>query len=246
MTLNDLAQDRWNAVRLSISIQHTPKRDDDPVYQRLVSDVPEAKVVTDPDPQSDYASTWRTYRECLRSTPAPATHRLVLQDDVQVCRNFVRGVEAAVKAYPDDLLSFFISHAPPYSAVANSHAWEAGDAWSVLDTREWTPTQALCWPVWMIAPLLRYTDRNPLNGTYVADDQVVSGFMRAKSLIGLASVPSLVEHVHAETTTLNDMDQVVNRVGRHRYALNCWFGAEGQTEYDPAIDIDWTRGPDWV
>lgn len=246
MSLRDIAEDRWSAVRLSISIQHTPKRDDDPVYQRLVADLPDASVITDPDPGNDYDSTWRTYRECLYRTPHSATHRLVLQDDVQVCRNFRKGVEAAIRAYPDVLLSFFISYAPQHSAIENAQAWDRGDAWSSIDTREWTPTQALCWPVYLIGPMLRYSDAHPVMGAYTADDQVVAQFLRGRSLPALASVPSLVQHVHAESTSLDGMSQVVNRVGDHRYALHCWFGAEGETEYDPAVDIDWTRGPDWI
>lgn len=234
---------RWDRVRLSIAVQHTPARDDDPVFHELVRDVPQAQVVTDPDPQSDYASTWRTYRQCLYTTPHHATHRLVLQDDVRVCRNFTAGVEAAIRAYPDVPLCFFISYAPHYSAIAHAQAWDRCDAWSVLDTREWTPTQALCWPSYLIGPLIRHADRHPIMGTYAADDQVVAQFLRARQLPVLASVPSLVEHVHAESTSL---DGTVNNVGEHRYAMHCWFGAEGDTPYDPAVDIDWTRGPDWV
>lgn len=230
---------RWDMVRLSIAIQHTPTRDDDPVFKQLVSDLPDATVITDPDPQADYASTWRTYRECLRSTPFPATHRLILQDDVRVCRNFRAGVEAAIHARPDTLLSLFISHAPQISAIAHLQALDRCEHWSILDTREWTPTQALVWPAFLIGPMLRHADASPLLGTYVADDQVVGGFLRGRGLYGLQTVPSLVEHVHAEQTSL---DGQVNNVGAHRYAA-CWFGAEGDTPYDPATDIDWTRGP---
>src|SRR6266404_5724186 len=226
-------------IRLSIAIQHTPARADDPVFKQLVSDLPMATVVTDPDPQNDYASTWRTYRECLRSTPFNATHRLILQDDVRVCRNFVKGVEAAIQSRPDSLLSFFISMMPQYSATANAQAWDRGDAWSALDTREWTPSQALCWPAFLIGPMIRHADANPIMGSYTADDQVVGQFLRGRGMNALASVPSLVQHVHAEQTSL---DGSVNRVGDHRYALHCWFGADGETEWDPAVDVDWQRG----
>lgn len=230
--------DRWNHVRLSIAIQHTPRRDTDPVFLELRDALPDAQVIVDPEPTGDYSATWRTYSECLRRTPHPATHRLVLQDDVQLCRNFLAGVEAAIRSRPDSLLSLFISMRPQQSAMAHLHALERCDAWSYLDSREWVPTQALVWPAFLIGPMLRHAQAFPVAGPHNADDQVVGKFIRERRLMALQSCPSLVQHVHAEETTL---DPGVNRVGNHRYAA-CWFGAEGETEHDPATAINWASG----
>jgi hypothetical protein len=222
--------DRWNQVRLSIAIQHTPKRDGDPVYQRLREALEPAGAKVVVDPTGANTETWPTYAECLRSTPQTATHRLIVQDDCEVCPNFVAGVRKAVEARPDNLLSLFLSFRPQASTIASIEACERGYAWSILDNREWCPTQALVWPAFLIGPMLRLDVRT------TADDERVGVFLNQRGIYALSSVPSLVEHVHHSTTTLPS----INMPGPHRRA-RCWMGSEGK--YDPAVDVDWARGP---
>lgn len=222
----------WNEIRLSTAIQHTPLRDDDPVYRTLHEALPDADVVIDPNPTGP-TSTWRTYAECLRTTPRNATHRLVLQDDVSLCTSFLYGVREAIKQRPDALLSFFLSHQPQASVIEHLHAAEAGETWSPLDTRTWIPTQALCWPVYLIGPLLRYAERYPPGIPYEGDDNIIGRFCSTLGVRALQSCPSLVEHVHAETSTLPDGTSIVGPV---RYAALC-IGS-----YHPVDDVDWTTG----
>lgn len=221
---------RWDQVRLSIAIQHTPKRDADNVYRRLLA-------ALEPDggrpviaPNADDTATWPTYAECLATTPHTATHRLVIQDDCEVCPGFIDGVKAAIAARPDQMLSLFISYRPTRGSILQMEACERGYAWAALDNREWLPTQALVWPAFLIGPMLRY----PSGRT--ADDERIAEFLRDRGLYALQTVPSLVEHVHHSTTTLPS----VNMPGPHRRA-RCWMGDSG--EYLPARDVDWRRGP---
>lgn len=218
--------DRWEQIRLSAAIQHTPARDEDAVYRRLTADLPDAKTIAVPDADA----SWPTYAECLRATPFSATHRLIVQDDVEVCPGFVDGVRAAIAARPDHLLSFFISHKPDGGVRAQMDACERGYAWAILDNREWCPTQALVWPAFLIGPMLRFSHRA------TADDERVGAFLNQHGLYALQSVPSLVEHVHHSDTTLT----AHNTPGPHRRAW-CWMGPDGR--YLPARDVDWRRGP---
>jgi hypothetical protein len=222
--------ERWDQVRLAIAIQHTPKRDGDNVYRRLLAELEPHGARPIIDPTGADTATWPTYEECLRSTPQTATHRLVIQDDCEVCPGFIDGIKAAIASRPDQLLSFFISYRPQRGSMIQMEACERGYAWAALDNREWLPTQALVWPMMMIGPMLRYPSRA------TADDERTAGFLRDRGLYCLQSVPSLVEHVHHSNTTLPS----INMPGPHRRA-RCWMGSTG--EYLPARDIDWRRGP---
>jgi hypothetical protein len=217
---------RWDQVRLSVAVQHTPKRDGDPVYQRLLADLEPYPVDVVTSPQT--GSTWPTYRLCLSRMPTTATHRLVLQDDVEAGRNLIAGVKKAIEERPDNLLSFFISRRPQQGAIAHLQACDRGEAWSRLDPREWIPAQALAWPAFMVGPMLRYGGEGP-----GADDELIGRFLRDRGLYALQSMPSLVEHVHHSTTTL----PAINMPGPHRAAA-CWIGHA----HDPAVDVDWRTG----
>ena len=78
----------------------------------LASPLSDAELVVDPDPFGTYRSPWRTYRAALERTPARATHRLVIQDDVTLSRDFDVVVRKAVAARPDRLLVFFVGGQP--------------------------------------------------------------------------------------------------------------------------------------
>lgn len=224
----------WDRVELSVSIQHTPARDGDAVYECLREALPDADVVVDPDTQNPTASTWRTYEECLRTTPRSATHRLVLQDDVCLCTSFIYGVREAIKQRPDSLLSFFISTRPQASATAVLQANDRGETWTQLDARDWVPLQAVVWPVFLIGPMLRFMETKPHAGlSYVADDEMVASFVRARGVSILQSSPCLVEHVHANATSLPIGNQWVND---ERKAL-LFIG-----DYHPVTDVDWSTG----
>lgn len=225
----------WDEVRLSVAIQHTPSRDDDPVYQCLREALPDAEVITDPGgPDSGYPSTWRTYAECLRQTPRPATHRLVLQDDVCLCTSFLYGIKTAIKARPDKLLSFFISLRPDTSSIPHLQAMDRGETWSRLDTNAFIPTQALAWPTYLIGPALRYAEAHPIAAVgYEADDQMVARFCRERGIDPIQSCPSLVEHVHHSGTSLTSGE---NQPGDHRAAA-AYIG-----DYHPVDDVNWTTG----
>lgn len=215
----------WDEVKLDLAIQHHPCRDADPVYQALRGALPAARVVVDPDPDSDEQSPWRTYEACLKSARPWATHLLVLQDDVAPCPDFLAGVETAIHARPDRVLSFFISEKPQTGHSKHVAAGRRCESWSELHAWEWVPAQALCWPRWVIPPVLRqsYTVR--------ADDEVLARRFREVGVTPLQSMPSLVEHVHHSSTTL-----ARHGSGAHRAAA-CLLAAPWS-----ALDVDWTLG----
>lgn len=155
-------------------------------------------MVDDPDPDG-HPSAIRTYIECLRRTPPEATHRLVLQDDVVLCRDFERRAEAAVVARPDMLIALFV----PGLGLPGRWVREAaarGDSWQQLPTSvNWTPMVALSWPAALAAEFVDFAEeyvahRAARRRTTTGDDPVSGAFVRARKLAVWATVPCLVEH----------------------------------------------------
>lgn len=244
-------------LRLSVAIQHHPRRRAmvDQLVARLASlprdlnpyvlgepgrSFPRAwcgdvEVVADPEADNPFPSPWRTYRHALERTPADATHRLVLQDDVTPCDRFLEAVEIAVAARPHRLLSFFHGGQPSENVARIYAAGSAGDAWAVVDPQRWCPAVALCWPAGLIPRLLEFVDRQDWPETFRADDEIFGHFLRDAGEHALASVPSLVEHA----------DLVPSLVGRRAaggHDLGRVAACPIRPTCDPVDHMDWTRG----
>jgi len=197
-----------------------------------------ADIVFDPDPGSS-PSPWRTYRLALERTPAWASHRMVIQDDVLVCEHLVDAVEAAVRARPDRVLAFFVAGNPLNHRRAVAAAEAADWSWAELDLTTWIPAVATCWPVRLIEPLLSWFDAQGFPAAFTADDEIIGRFLRQRGEAVLAAVPSIVEHP----------DTVVSLVHGHRRAHDgldpgrraaVWIGDRGICD---GRLVDWTVGP---
>jgi hypothetical protein len=178
-------------VFLSICVQHHPSRE-------LPVPLAGYEVVSDPEPDGP-ASALRTYIECLRTTPPECSHRLVLQDDVELCRDFDSRAHHALRERGDTLVAFFV----PGMALHGRWMREAharGERWLELPPRaNWQPTVALAWPRELAADFVPFAEEHVATrarhrmGT-VGDDPVVGRYVRARRLTVMATVPCLVEH----------------------------------------------------
>lgn len=198
-----------------------------------------AEIVYDPAPDDSLRSPWRTYREALERTPADATHRLILQEDVYVCDYFLDAVGAAVAAQPDRPLLFFVPGTPPHYVRAVLAACDRDESWAEMELRTWVPVVAMLWPARLIGPLLSWFDTQGFPAGMVADDEIVGRFLRAVEEPPLASVPSLVEHPDTVPSIMNGHRWNGDGKNPGRRAA-CWIGDCG---YCDARLIDWTRGP---
>jgi len=176
---------------LSIAVQHHPSR-------LLPEALRRYEVVTDPDPDGQ-PSAIRCYLECLRRTPPEATHRLVLQDDVELARDFDARAAAAVAELPGDVIAFFV---PKFALHGKwmREAHEVGKRWCALpSSANWAPAVATCWPVELVGDFLDYATahvaRRRARGLHTTgDDPVIGAWKRARSRTIWATVPSLVQH----------------------------------------------------
>ena len=181
---------------ISIAIQHHPSRAAHAAA--LFASVPGAEIVEDPEPDGK-PSAIRTYIECLRRTPGGVSHRLVLQDDTRVCRNFRSRAHHAIRERPGDIIAFFVPNFALHGRVMRE-ARKEGREWTALPrSANWGPAVATCWPVEMAADFVEFADayvarrRAQGKGT-IGDDPVIGSFRRARDLTIWATVPSLVQH----------------------------------------------------
>lgn len=186
---------------------------------------------TDPRPEG-MRSPWRTYRHALEATPVGATHRLVIQDDVQVCRAFVAAARRAISARPEHLISFYVGGYPQESARALFAACDRGEHWVQLPLRWICPALALVWPVEFIEPFLAYVDRQNWPERFRADDEIIARWLRIEHRPVLATVPSLVEHP-------DDVPSLIGRRASSGVDTNRIAACFIADDYD-ALEIDWS------
>jgi len=176
-------------------------------------------------------SPWRTYRHALETTPPDATHRLVIQDDVQVCPGFVEAARRAIAAQPDQLVSFYVGGYPREGANAVYAACDRDEHWATLPRGWICPALALAWPVEFIEPFLAYVDRQNWPERFRADDEIIARWLRVTQRAVLATVPSLAEHPDDVASLIGR--RAANGVDKNRVAA-CFIAAD----YD-ALSIDW-------
>lgn len=177
-------------VRLSAAVQSHPKRAG---AARVLADQIGAEIVADPEPDG-FPSPWRTYRLALERTPATATHRMIVQDDVVLCGHFNTAVAAALREQPDRMLVLFHGGQPRENLPVLQRAQDQGEPWAALNPARWIPAVAVVWPTRIIAPFLRFVDEQGWPPQFHADDEIIGRGLRALGEQAVATVPSLVEH----------------------------------------------------
>lgn len=187
------------SLPLSVCIQHHPAR------EHLLAGLLErlgggAELVSDPDPDGE-PSPMRTYRECLRRTPAGVTNRLIVQDDTYPCDNFYVRALAAVAERPSDLIAFFVPGVKAAGSRRVEGAASRKEMWAQIGGAGIIPVVALCWPFGLIEPFLEFS-QHPHWRDKKADDAVVAAFVKRHRLPVWATVPSLVEHPDVESSLI--------------------------------------------
>lgn len=185
---------------ISYAIQHHPSRAD-LLYRSAVLS---PEIVTDPFPSDPKRNPWRTYRAALERTPPEASHRVVIQDDAELCRDFRWAVEGAIRARPENLICLFVPTTLTQGAKRLREACAEDESFCALDPREWCPVVAVVWPTYLIPEFLEWADRKRYDHNRLrADDAIVGQFARETGRTILATVPSLVEHPDDVASTIN-------------------------------------------
>jgi hypothetical protein len=124
---------------------------------------------------------------------------LVLQDDVQLCRDFIPRAEAALRERPGVLVAYFVPGMGLHGRWLREAA-KRGERWVQLPpSANWTPTVALCWPRELAEEFVPFAEahvagRLSRRMSTLGDDPVVGRFVRQHKLAVWATVPCLVQH----------------------------------------------------
>lgn len=166
----------------------------------LTERIGDVDVVTDPDPDG-IRSPLRTYLECLRLTPADATHRVVIQDDAWPCEGFHVKAVTALEERPDSLVCFFVPHSAGGGRNRMLRASAKGEQWTLIGGGGWIPTVATSWPTALIEPFIEFASHKRF-ARQRGDDPLVARFVRTRRLEVWATVPSLVDHPDVEPSLI--------------------------------------------
>lgn len=142
---------------------------------------------------------WLGYKLALHrglEDPTKPSHVLVLQDDVEVCRNLTPAVDALVKARPDDCITLFHSYLPNQNKIPLLQALKYREPLVLSRYAKFWPVLAVIWPRPKAEQFLRWAESARLpGGDRVASDDAVFGEWGRRHQERLwITVPSLVEH----------------------------------------------------
>lgn len=154
-----------------------------------------------------------------------ATHHMAIEEDVEVCQNFVETATKLATLVPDQIISL-------YSGKGDTPFMEkckrGGKHWYVR--KGTVPSgQAVMMPVPMILDFLRFSDHYVDKKIATHEDEPLWGYMETHNLSSWHTAPSIVEHVGAMDSALG-----YNNVGK----TTPWYiGRETD-----GMSIDWTLG----
>ncbi len=147
-------------------------------------------VVIDPEPDGP-PSPLRTSALAWKSTSAKATHRLVVQDDIEAPPNFLELARIAIERRPRAAISYYTSwDSRNGSAVRLAALTGAGLVRAVRN--EWTPSVALVLPAALGHEFARYAEK--ATGFNFNDDTCMRAFLTAADYPSYLTVPNIVEH----------------------------------------------------
>lgn len=206
---------------LSIAIQHTPQRAERRKWVRkmtaqLYKENPEVPVAVIEDTNEE--GCWPTYRRALEAA-CGTSHHLVMQDDLELCKDFIASVGEVIRARPGNLVTVYTNSRTVFTARYRGERWIENTSLA---------GQAIIWPNELIGEFIEW------QSTHVAtdfpwDDVRVSMWMAKTSKKAYATVPSLAQHLGRGFSTLG-----LN--GRSKVAA--WYiGADKS-----AVGIDWSKG----
>jgi hypothetical protein len=206
----------------SIAIQHTPDQADRREWVRAMVEQIRREHPTIPlavVEDKTREGSWPTYLRTLKAAAAGATHHLVLNDDVALCKDFVASVRRVIRARPFNLVSLYTN-----SRVAFS-AWHRHESWVQNSGVEGA---AVIWPTALITEFIRW-QRAHIACDLPWEDVRVSMWLVKTSRPAFATVPSLTQHlgVGASLLGLNGHSKVA-----------AWSLAPDRS----GLRIDWSRG----
>lgn len=220
-----LAHGGYVNIKLAVAIMAVPEREAEVRAIQRDLGVP-AMVVWENGDQA-YGKPWGTARRGWAWLAGqPATHGLLLQDDIALCRDFYRTAVRLVRLRPEACLSLFSPRGKPSEDAAARRV-----SWYARNSGPWG--QAILMPVPWIQEFLSW-EQATINPQYRHDDSRVGFWLGTKRRPTYYTVPSLVQHVgHARSVAGNP--RWVPSIGERTASVTLSPGVSG-------LSVDWTAG----
>lgn len=213
-----------NAQMIEVRIQHTKNRERQlqMLLHSLETDKPHNVKVTI---VNDDESCWSG---CKKALTCDADYICVLQDDVLVCKDFLPTIEKLVKLVPDKPITLFCQREKANQARDWTRSW--------LTMKLWFYAQGYIMPKALAKDFLEYAERHTNQRNI--DDEKIAIWLWKRDLRVWATMPSLVEHIGWNSTTIRNRDydsyyKIAQRVAK-------WFIGYEKS----GLDIDWKEGLD--
>ena len=138
--------------------------------------------------------TLYTCRKCWEApVPEGVTHRLVLQDDVLLCNNFVEIMNRIAEAHPEFIFTLFCPRIRMENALPDSPYI------IIKGCNTWGPGNMM--PVSYIRPMFEFVDRE-LGPDFPFDDGIYSWWAQREKVYIASTIPSTVQHLCPTQSTL--------------------------------------------
>lgn len=209
-------------IKLSIAIMHCPYYAERRLivnniinqigYKTILEELSDFRVIADWKKEGVWSTAKKGW-EFLASTDA--THCLLLQDDVTLCKDFIKSLIKCIEVFPSRIMSLY----------ANRKICEEAKEKQI----RWIQIADGTWGVGMMFPkeLLQtfYTwQKKHLHPTWFHDDMRYQLFCHKTKNYPLCPMPSLVQHILPSNSSLGHNNK--NRIAR-------WFEAnKSYLEYD--------------
>ena len=152
----------------------------------------EETVIYDDRPHG--GGTLYTCRKCWEApVPEGVTHRLVLQDDVLLCDNFLEIMNKIVNSHPEFIFTLYCPRLRFEDAVPDSPYI------IIKGCNTWGPGNMM--PVSYIKPVFEFVDAE-LGRDFPFDDGIYSWWAQKEKVYIASTIPSTVQHLCPTESTL--------------------------------------------
>lgn len=177
----------------------------------------ESTVIYDDRPYG--GGTLYTCRKCWEAPiPDGVTHRLVLQDDVLLCDNFLETMNRIVNTHPEFIFTLFCPRLRFDDALPNSPYI------IIKGCNTWGPGNMM--PVSYIKPIFDFVDAE-LGHDFPFDDGIYSWWAQREKIYIASTIPGTVQHLCPTESTLGYNNK--NKITK------VWKGAD-------LSDVNWESG----
>tara|TARA_R100000988_G_C4006326_1_gene172891 strand:+ start:3442 stop:4140 length:699 start_codon:yes stop_codon:yes gene_type:complete len=211
-------------IRLSIALMHTPAfigRRHHVEYminkisvRTIQQEVEDFKIFAD----WYQKGVWYNARQCwMWGLSTKCTHHLVIQDDVELCEQFIQTVKKCIETYPEHPLGLYANRKICEEAKNQDIRW--------CQIPDGTWGQAIVLPQSMIAKFLKW-EKNHILPNFKWDDSRLAMFLVDQKIPAMCPMPSLVNHAGADSSIVGNNNK--NRKAR-------WF-----VENKNYLDYNWS------